>query len=137
MSRLDVSFPERFWSKVAFGDWLDCWPWTAFIHQGYGRFQLDGRSAGAHRVAYELLVGPIPGDLQIDHLCRVKHCVNPLHLEVVTVQENLRRRVLVPKTHCQRGHPFDDENTYVDRDGWRRCRPCARANLYAWRKAHR
>lgn len=81
-------------------------------------------------VAYEMYVGPIPEGMQLDHLCRVRHCVNPAHLEVVTQQENMRR-VAVLTTHCPRGHEYNEENTYVythHEHGWtmRFCRVCGR-----------
>lgn len=70
----------------------DCWLWTGYVAAGgYGEFHLAGRTRKAHRVAYELLVGPVPEGLDLDHLCRVRRCVNPEHLEPVTRQENLRR----------------------------------------------
>ncbi|MEU7240240.1 HNH endonuclease signature motif containing protein [Streptomyces sparsogenes] len=82
----------------------------------------------AHRFAYETLVGPIPEHLQLDHLCRVRHCVNPDHLEPVSSRENTRRGrsqagINGRKTHCQKGHPFDSANTYVWK-GSRACRTC-------------
>ncbi len=88
----------------------------------------------AHRFAYELLVGPIPDGLVIDHLCRVRHCVNPAHMEPVTRWENTLRggsfsAVAARQTHCVNGHPFDEENTHVDRRGFRRCRACNRERL--------
>jgi hypothetical protein len=85
-----------------------------------------------HRVAYELLVGPIPEGLELDHLCRNTRCVNPEHLEPVTGRENLMRAVSswaaknAAKTHCPQGHPYDEENTKVKRDGGRACRACGR-----------
>lgn len=123
---------ERFWSKVQFGDWMDCWIWTAHTdRKGYGRFQLDGVNRMAYAVAYELLVGPIPEGLVLDHVkgwgCTSTLCVNPLHLEPVTRQENSLRgdnpfAVNARKTHCPRGHPYDR----VDAVGRRVCLTCAR-----------
>ena len=114
-----------------------CWLWTAWIERnGYGRFWLDGRQHGAHRVAYELYVGPIPEGLEIDHLCRVKHCVRPDHLEAVTASENIRRMAAhrVPyqalMEACRKGHPYDDENTIVTETG-RQCRTCKRDSARA------
>ena len=78
--------PERFWSKVEFGEH---WLWRGRTHpmSGYGTYS----RSQAHRVAYEFCVGPIPDGLVIDHLCRIRHCVHPDHLEAVTHQENCRR----------------------------------------------
>lgn len=85
---------ERFWSYVDRSKTEDgCWLWNGHRESnGYGRFRHDGRRSGAHRFAYEAEVGPIPDGLTIDHLCRVRHCVNPAHLEAVTSRENTRRR---------------------------------------------
>jgi hypothetical protein len=107
----------------------ECWLWTSSLNRyGYAEMKINGRSRMAHRVAYELLVGPIPDGLQLDHLCRVRYCVNPAHLEPVTSAENTRRGESFAatngsKTHCKRGHAFDDENTYLWR-GSRICKAC-------------
>jgi len=96
---------------------------------GYGMFAplTDGEPAKvmAHRWAYEHAVGAIPAGLDIDHLCRNRACVNPVHLEPVTREENIRRAAAV-KTHCPHGHEYTPENTYV-RPGTvhRHCRTCA------------
>lgn len=95
---------------------------------GYARIWVDGKRRRAHRVAYELLVGPIPDGLQIDHLCKVRNCVNPEHLEPVTQAENLRRSeawagVNSRKTHCPRGHSY----SHTDSTGRRICRECVAA----------
>ncbi len=89
---------ERFWAKVDRSGPGGCWLWTASTREGYGYFGLGRRDEGmvdAHRFAYELLVGPIPAGLEIDHLCRVRRCVNPPHLEAVTSAENKRRALRV------------------------------------------
>lgn len=116
------------------------WLWTAAVDPtGYGRFSVGGGMLYAHRWAYEAFVGPIPDRQQIDHLCRVRRCVNPLHLEAVTQRENLLRgrKANGPKTHCLRGHRFDEANTYRASDGRRSCRTCRREARRAWRAATR
>lgn len=127
---------ERFWAKVDWREPDECWEWQGSLQRhGYGHIyigKIDGskRFRSAHRVAYELEVGPIPDGLVLDHLCRNPICVNPSHLEPVTQRINLLRGETVParraaKTHCKRGHPFDEENTRIDKKGRRVCRTCA------------
>lgn len=100
-----------------------CWLWQgALKSNGYGRVD---RSTLAHRWAYQAFVGPIPDDLVVDHLCRRKSCVNPLHMELVTIAENVRRHFRL-QTHCRNGHEFTPENTYRYSDGVRKCRTCHR-----------
>ncbi len=125
-----VPLETRFWSKVDKSG--DCWLWMASTKDtGYGQFFVNGTMVRAHRLAYELMVGPVPDGLQLDHLCRVRNCVNPEHLEPVTTQENTRRGASgherrQKKTHCAQGHPYNAENTYLYRD-MRYCRACRRA----------
>jgi hypothetical protein len=89
---------ERFWSKVDRCGPEGCWLWLGQVNQwGYGHFGRTlapgvHRTVKAHRFAYTLLVGPIPGGLTLDHLCGRRACVRPDHLEPVTNAENLRRR---------------------------------------------
>lgn len=122
---------ERLFSKIEKSpDPEGCWLWTGSIAPtGYGLLRRDKRTQYAHRFMYERLVGEIPDGLVIDHLCRVRNCVNPKHLEPVTQYVNVIRgdgpKVHGSKTHCLRGHPFTEENTYVFRNG-RHCRLCKR-----------
>lgn len=121
----------------------ECWLWDGFIQRtGYGWFWMRGRNVLAHRAAYELFVGPVPDGLQLDHLCRVRRCVNPSHLEPVTLQENTARgeslnAVNAAKSHCLRGHPFDERNTYAYQDprgrARRICRECVRIRGRSYR----
>ena len=124
---------ERFWSKVNKTD--TCWLWIGAIdHGGYGTFGASaGHSRRAHRWAYEAANGPIPEGLHIDHLCRVRNCVNPDHLEVVTLAENTRRGIggwnLTNGDLCRNGlHPWP-ESAREYRDGWARCEECIKASL--------
>lgn len=107
-----------------------CWLWTAKARvRGYGVIGTGNgkQTRVTHRVAYELVIGPIPEGLQLDHLCRVRHCVNPKHLEPVTQAENLRRgEGGVLKTHCPHGHPLREGNLVKCRRGTRECLTCAR-----------
>lgn len=124
---------NRFWSNVdRTADASKCWHWRGRTLRGYGKY------AGklAHRIAYELEIGAIPGGLEIDHLCRTPRCVNPSHLEPVTQKENMRRRYAI-YTECASGHPFTPENTYIRPTGWRDCRACIRARALAYKARKR
>jgi hypothetical protein len=112
-----------------------CWIWEQGpLRDGYGRVYFDGKMRQAHRATYEHFVGAIPDGMQLDHLCRLRCCVNPDHLEPVTQLENIRRgkRGFLEahqrsKTHCPQGHEYSDENTYYSSKWHRRCRACHRA----------
>ena len=124
---------QRFWENVDRSGGPDaCWPWLAASSNGYGAVSYEGRMSPSHRVAYTLLVGPIPEGLVIDHLCRNPPCQNPKHLEPVTQAENVRRgdsgKMWAAKTHCPRGHPYSGENLYITITGGRACRICGRAH---------
>ena len=115
---------ERFWRKVDRSG--DCWIWTGRIApNGYGHFAVkDIRTTTAHRWAYEYTLGTIPAGHVLDHLCRTKACVRPDHLDPVPQRENLRRgQHNMNKTHCPRGHPYDEQNTR-HAAGRRHCRAC-------------
>ncbi len=127
--RKDCTPPEhRFWRKVKIGTLSDCWIWGGSITGGgYGQYEVRGTRKQAHRYAYELFVGPIPEGLTIDHLCRTRPCVNPRHLEPVSLKENILRGIKglrgirnTELTHCRHGHLYDEANTYH----WRNTRIC-------------
>lgn len=124
---------DRFWAKVAIAGPSDCWEWTGRTDgAGYGRFGNGTHgTVFAHRIAYMAVVGEIPTGKELDHLCRVRHCVNPAHLEPVTHRENTLRGyglagIAARNTECPSGHPFTEENTTTGPKGERRCRECNR-----------
>lgn len=144
---------DRFWDKVRRSGEDDCWEWTAYTTpRGYGHFAIrHGLKMLAHRFAYELLVGPIPEGLELDHTCHTKdpacvagdlcshrRCVNPAHLEPVTKRENGKRSragvFYSAKTQCPSGHAYDEENTRWY-GGRRYCRACHRDRGRAARRA--
>lgn len=119
-----------------------CWVWHGFVTaQGYGACGFQGkRNTLAHRAVYTLLKGSIPVGLTLDHLCHTldltctggvtcphRRCVNPLHVEPVTYEENASRSVYTRKTHCPQGHPYAGENLGRNKVGGRFCRTCGRA----------
>lgn len=122
-----IGAPEnRFWNKVDRGG--KCWIWTASTNsEGYGNFWVDGRLVKAHRFSYELVRGKIKDGFQLDHLCRVRACVNPNHLETVTSAVNTMRGESIQaknarKTHCVRGH----SEWRIRNRGTRYCGACCR-----------
>jgi hypothetical protein len=141
---------DRFWAQVSRTD--TCWFWTGWISKrGYGRTRgADGKSALAHRIAYQLAKGDIPAGLVLDHLCHTgdracpggddcphRRCVNPDHLEPVTQAENGHRSVQTRRTHCPKGHLYSAENTRRNKNGTRSCRACAAQSAAAITRAYR
>lgn len=128
---------DRFLVKVNQSDNDGCWLWLSAIDKhGYGRFSVGGRPVFAHRWSYEFYIGEIPAGLVIDHLCRVRTCVNPAHLEPVTILENVLRGHWAMKTHCAQGHEYTHENTYFwlrDGHSHRTCRACNRIRSAEYR----
>jgi hypothetical protein len=122
--------PAEFWKKVR--KTPSCWIWTSRKNAGgYGIFYVNGRGMPAHRYSYELVAGPIPDGLHLDHLCRNRCCVNPAHLEPVTCAINVHRgfgpaALNALAEHCPQGHQYDEANTYHYK-GRRYCRACLRA----------
>ena len=145
----EISDLLRLFSKI---DRIEsgCWLWTgAKTEGGYGTLAYGGRRRLAHRVMFALLKNPIPPHLTLDHLCRNRSCINPDHLDPVSLEENVRRGWVADrerpnrnkeKASCPRGHLYDEANTYVDPAGGRKCRRCireakARMRLDASKKA--
>ncbi len=131
-----------FMQHVEFGD---CWNWTSSLDSdGYGKWSRPisrkpyrRRKVLAHRFSYEVFVGKIPQGLVLHHICHNRRCVNPDHLSPITVRENVLEsprglaRRNQEKACCKRGHPFDAENTRIDRKGGRVCRTCKRLGAQA------
>jgi HNH endonuclease len=140
----DERLPLRFWRRVSIAA-TGCWLWVRPMPDGYGRLRYGGKGSKfgvAHRFSYEALVGSIPLGLQLDHLCRVRNCVNPDHLEPVTSRENTFRGDTpaarnAAKTHCPAGHEYDNANTYICKRGIRMCRACSRDRMRKVRSQER
>lgn len=122
---------KLFWAKVRKGGDNDCWPWTAATNpSGYGRFGVNRRLHGAHRVSYRLAGREIPDGLVIDHTCRNRLCVNPRHLRAVDRFTNVHENSVALghlhaiKTHCPQGHPYSGDNLIIQASGRRACREC-------------
>lgn len=126
-----VTVFTRFWSKVEKTD--TCWIWRGNVRnkKGYGAFSFLGKRYYPHRISFSLLKHILNPDLCIDHLCQNRLCVNPKHLEEVTLQENLNRMpARQRKEFCRRGHPYSETNSayYKNNNGFvvRSCKQCAR-----------
>lgn len=144
--------PVLFWTKVDRQGPDECWLWNGDTDRyGYGEWRIkrqrQARYYRAHRLAYELAVGPIPEGLVIDHLCEVRACCNPGHLEPVTNRENLRRGaerravldsgVLAVRTHCKWGHEYVDGSYYIRNGRYRICKACGRDRAMRWKERQR
>lgn len=129
---------DRFWRKVEKTD--SCWLWRGALVGGYGQFRVGAKAIPSHRWSFEQECGPVPDGLELDHLCRVRACVRPSHLEPVTHKENTLRgtsfsAIEARQTHCKNGHAFDASNTLPRSGGGRRCLACKRdAGRRYWRR---
>lgn len=128
--------PDRFWKKVNKNgpvprhhpDLGPCWLWIGRCDQnGYAnRTTIDNDKDSPHRFAYRAFIGPIPPQLELDHLCCVRNCVNPYHLEAVTHALN-QKRMGELQTHCKWGHPLSGSNLYINpKTEQRHCKTCNR-----------
>jgi len=117
----------RFWKKVEITN--SCWIWKGTTGAGYGQYTYKAKRYGSHRFAYELLEGKIPEGWEIHHLCENKLCVNPAHLQIVTVRDHRAREgELHRKDYCKWGHLLSEENIYIYRLPTRlmvQCRICS------------
>lgn len=124
------SLALRFWAKVEKTD--TCWLWTGTTHHGYGAIKVGNTMRKAHRIALDFASRPVSEGYEVDHLCRNRSCVRPDHLDIVTRQENNRRR---RRATCGRGHPLTGDNVYVRMPrGERVCRACQRILNAAYRR---
>ena len=139
MKQFSKKLLKRFFDKISVNRKTECWEWTASLSCGYGQISINTIPRRAHRISYEIFVGEIPRHLVIDHLCRNKKCVNPKHLELVTMRENVMRgigptAINKAKTVCLRGHLLSGDNLYVRPNGNRECRTCVRRAKILFRK---
>lgn len=127
-----LAFAPNLASRIAFDATTNCINWLGCKQRGYGRFGQDGQMHQAHRFAFEALIGPVPKGMVLDHLCRNRACMNPAHLEPVTMRENTLRgegpsAIAARRSHCAAGHLLNAENTYLRKSGARECWVCKRA----------
>ena len=128
-----LSLRERIEQKIFPVPMSGCWIWMGAIgSHGYGQVRVQEGTTIVHRILYEEAHGDIPEHLECDHLCRVRCCVNPDHIELVTRRENIRRGIgpaakQMAQTHCLQGHPLEGDNLLMQKTKWgqmRRCRQC-------------
>ncbi len=142
MQRQTTAVPARLMAKIGPTTERGCWPWLAATKpDGRPEATYNHRVWNVARLMYELIVGPVPTGLVLDHLCRNLWCVNPAHLDPVTQATNIRRgdagKNGWAKTRCIRGHAFDDDNTIRHPNGRRNCRTCQRMHARLWARRHR
>jgi hypothetical protein len=122
----EQSLSERLRADCVRDPATGCLLWMGYRNvAGYGRVSHGGqKNLSVHRLAYRLWVGELPTELHVDHLCRVRNCVEPTHMQAVEPRENVRL-VNARKTTCKRGHPLSGDNLYINAaSGSRVCRTC-------------
>lgn len=135
---ISTAVRERLHARITGEPNSGCWLWLGpMLPNGYGKAQVKQKSYWVHRLFYQMYKGEVHAGRELDHLCRVRLCVNPAHLEPVTRRENVRRGISqfaakMNSTHCVNGHEFSNENTMRKPDGRRECRTCRLA-----RRRHR
>lgn len=147
---LDPRLPDRFWDKCIPEPNSGCWLWHgATTSHGYANIRWCGPMVIAHRLAYETLVGAIHNPMVIDHLCRMRCCVNPAHMEPVPMAVNTARGEneaavvastrarAAAMTHCLRGHELTASNTIARPNGGRSCRACTNTRKAGYRAVSR
>lgn len=143
MTKHGLDIKARLLAGVDTTDPEKCWTWQGSTKpQGYGNIGLLVNGVKAthrvHRVSYETFVGPIPEGLTLDHLCRNRACINPGHLEAVSLRENILRGLTlaaaqIQQTHCKKGHPLSGDNLRTYK-GHRHCRVCAAEYQWFYRR---
>lgn len=133
MKTKKLNLSERLIRNIVISD-NGCWLWVGYLNRdGYGILSGEEFSTLAHRISYFCFKGQIPKNYEIDHLCRVRNCINPDHLESVTHKVNTLRGETLPaknlkKTHCPKGHPYIETNIYLEKSKYntllRRCKTC-------------
>lgn len=134
--------PNNLSSKIETVTESGCWIWVGCCHKsGYGKTCINTKLMYAHRAVYSMLVAPIPEGLTLDHLCRVRCCVNPSHLEAVTIKVNVLRgespsSVNSRKAHCSKGHGLGGANLIINSRGNRVCRICTNERTVQSQRRH-
>lgn len=134
MAKNHSSTEDRFFSRVLKTD--SCWHWTAYKNpDGYGRFGYEKNIGYAHRYSYLLHHGPIPEGYEVDHLCKVRDCVNPDHLRAIPWEENAGKGQRRHIEFCRHGHKY--EAVYVGKKKARHCRVCKNIRVRDWKRQNK